>query len=420
MRNANSGGRAIVIGAGLAGLRCAEILQTAGLRPVVLEASDGVGGRIRTDEVEGFRLDRGFQVYLTGYEEAGSVLNLPSLELGTFRAGALVRVNGGFRPFADPLRHPWSGVRTLVGGPLPVSDLARLGRRRLRASGSPPWERQDGDRTTAALLRRSGYSAEAVERFFRPFFGGVFLDPDLDTSAALFEFLLDAFSRGKAALPRGGMESIPRQLARRLRDPVRTERRVVAVEPGRVTLDTGEAMEADAVVVATSLPEARWLTGVDDGRETRDTHALYFAAGSAPVSDPVLVLNGNGSGPINHVCFPSRVAAGYAPPGRTLVSVTVLDPETPDGLEERVREQLTEWFGGEVAGWRHLRTYRIRDALPAQPPGSLRAPRSPRLAPGLYLAGDHRTHASIEGALVSGRHAAEAVLSDMGSTIQDP
>ena len=405
----------VVVGAGLAGLRCALELERRGHEVEVLDAADAPGGRIRTDEIEGFRLDRGFQVYLTGYREAGQVLDLDALDLGLFDAGARVRLEDGTtRPLADPLRHPLDGVRTLVGGPVRVGDLLRLGRRRLGNAVREPRE-SDEPRTTLEILEADGYSEEAIERFFRPFFGGVFLDPELETSAAMFEFVLSTFSRGRAALPRGGMEAIPRQLARRLRTGVRPDARAVTVEPGRVTLADGTVVEGRAVVVATSLPEARRLTGLEDDRGTRSTRVYYYAAPSSPLRGPVLLLNGGGSGPVNHVCVPSDVAAGYAPKGQALVSVTVLGTAGESGVDDRVRRQLGEWFGPEVEGWRLLRSYRVDDALPAQPPGSLKGPRPPSLAPGLFVAGDHRTHASIEGALVSGRRAAEAVAESLSA-----
>ncbi|MEJ2501969.1 MAG: NAD(P)/FAD-dependent oxidoreductase [Gemmatimonadota bacterium] len=399
----------IVVGAGLAGLRCALELERRGLDVTVLEASDAPGGRVRTDEVDGFRLDRGFQVYLTGYEEAGRVLDLRSLDLGQFDAGALIRYGGAFRPLADPIRHPVRAIRMLVSGPGRTRDLMRLGLRRLSAPVRDPWRRSAGGQTTLGALEEEGYTKAVIDQFFRPFFGGVFLDPRLDTSAAMFDFVLSSFSRGRAALPRGGMEAIPRQLASRLRGRIRTGARAVAVEPGRVTLVGGAIVEGRAVVVATPLPEARWLTGINDDRDTRSTRAFYFAAEAAPVRRPVLVLNGDGEGPVNHVCFPSEIAEGYAPPGQTLVSATVLETSSADHLEDRVRDQLASWFGPVAQGWRLLRSYTVQHALPAQPPGSLDGPRSPVLAPGLFMAGDHRTHASIEGALVSGRHTAEAV-----------
>jgi phytoene dehydrogenase-like protein len=410
------GGRTVVVvGAGLAGLRCAELVERAGHRAVVLEAADAPGGRIRTDVHEEFLLDRGFQVYLTGYEEAGRVLDLEALELGRFRAGAWIRTrNGRTQRLLDPLRHPVRGLESVVRGPGTAGDLLRLGRRRLRAGVSSPWERQ-GRESTATRLASEGYSPALIDRFFRPFFGGVFLDARLSTSAAMFEFLFDVFSRGHAALPAEGMEAIPRQLAGRIRGPIRTGARVVSVEPGRATLASGERVEGAAVVVATALPEARWLAALEDDRDTRATFVFYYAAPTPPIREPVLLLNGTGEGPVNHVCVPSEVSAGYAPEGQALVSVTVLDARSEDGLGDRVRAQLGAWFGPRVGGWRLLRSYRIADALPAQPPGSLAAPRPARLAPGLYVAGDHRTHGSIEGALVSGRRAAEALLAELAT-----
>jgi phytoene dehydrogenase-like protein len=221
------------------------------------------------------------------------------------------------------------------------------------------------------------------------------------------------FADGDAALPAAGMQAIPRQLAAGLPSgALRTGVTVEAVGQGRVTLAGGEALEADAVVVAADGPEAARLTGAFAAPAARAATCLYFAAERSPVEEPVLVLDGEGRGPVNNVCVPSDVAPSYAPPGAALISATVLGiPEQDDAVLRRaVLAQLHDWFGAQVEGWRHLRTYRIPYALPALTPAAFAEPERPvRLRPGLFVCGDHRDTASIQGAMVSGRRAAAAV-----------
>ena len=224
------------------------------------------------------------------------------------------------------------------------------------------------------------------------------------------------FTTGSAALPAAGMEAIPRQLAQRLSpNAIRTGARVGRLMDGGVELESGEQMEAGAVVVAVERPAAATLIGGLEAGISRSVACLYFGAPDPPESDPLLVLNGTGRGPINNLCVPDRVAPSYAPSGRSLISVTVLDtPDDERALWSAVESQLRAWYGPQVAGWSRLRAYTIDHALPADPPG-LQDPASPRL-PGrsrTYLAGDHTDQPSIEGALRSGRRAAEAVLEDL-------
>jgi phytoene dehydrogenase-like protein len=235
----------------------------------------------------------------------------------------------------------------------------------------------------------------------------------------MFEFVYRMFTLGDVALPARGMAAIPEQLAGALPpDRVRLGQRVTAVGDGSVTLADGERLPARAVVVATDGPTASELLGGEPPAPgSVAARCLYFAADTAPVDEPVIVLDGDGEGPVNNLCVPSSVAPGYAPPGAALVSAAVLDrpglPKGPD-LEAAVLGQLADWFGSGVVAWRHLKTYHIPHAQPAQPPGTLEPPERPvRLRPGLYVCGDHRDNASINGALASGRRTADAVLEDL-------
>ncbi len=405
----------LIVGAGMAGLCCALRLREFGVDCLILEASDGVGGRVRTDLVNGFRLDRGFQVLQSAYPEVRSQLRLGDLGLQCFEPGALVRRGGAFHPVADPWRRPTELLRAAfspVGSPLDKLRLARL--RGELAGRSVEQLLSEPETSTLEALHRAGFSEAIIHDFFRPFFGGVFLEADLSTSSRMFRFLFKMFSEGEACLPAEGMGAIPEQLARRLpAGTIRLNTPVRAVRPNEVSLTDGETLSADAVIIATEAPAASRLLGLAGPDLKREATCLYFAAARAPIEEPVLVLNAEGDGPVNNVCVPSVIAPSYAPAGRHLISTTVLgcSARAEDGLEAAVRRQMSAWFGSQVEEWRHLATYRIRHALPAFEPGVAPIAPNPSL-PGIFLAGDYRESASLNGAMRSGRLAADAVLAN--------
>lgn len=411
----------VIVGAGLSGLCCARRLHQAGVRFLLLDSSDGVGGRIRTDVVEGFRLDRGFQVFLSSYPEARAMLDYDALQLCPFLPGALVRYQGRFHEMTDPWRRPFAALKSLSSPIGSLADKLRVARLRRQSLRGTIEERFcDPETTTLEALREAGFSSLMIDRFFRPFLGGVFLDRDLLTSSRMLSFVFRMFSLGAACLPAGGMESIPRHLAAGLpAESVRLGAPVQRVLPRLVTLANGEELRATSVVVAADAPTAARLLGETPSREKMSSDGqgvtcLYFSAARAPINRPMLVLNGDGRGPINNLCVPTAVAPSYGPIDRSLISVTVLGVVSDSSqLLQPVREQLTDWFGPSVHDWQHLRTYSIPYGLPAQRPPALRiAERSVRWQPGIYVCGDHRDNASIQGAMVSGRRAAEALLKD--------
>jgi phytoene dehydrogenase-like protein len=375
---------------------------------------------VQTDLVEGFRLDRGFQVFLTAYPETRRILDYGALDLRSLVPGALVRHGGRFHRLADPWRQPLAAIGALFSPVGRLSDKLRVAWLRQRVlSGSLADLLARPERTTIDALAAHGFTAAMIERFFRPFFGGVFLERELTTSSQMFEFVFRMFAEGDTALPAGGMGAIPEQIARalpegsiRLRSPV-----AKVAAGGRVILETGEEVEARSVVVATQGPAAARLLGRPVERRWRGVTCLYYAAERPPIAEPILVLDGDGRGPVNNLCVPSAVSPAYAPPGGALVSATVLGvPGEDDGaLDAAVRAQLGGWFGSAVVkDWRRLRVCRIVEALPDQSPRSGARPADARIGPGLCAAGDHMDTASINGALASGRRAAEAILEDRG------
>lgn len=407
----------IIVGAGLSGLCCALRLQQAGINCTIYEASDGVGGRMRTDEVDGFLLDRGFQVLLTSYPEARQVLDFSALQLKGFQPGALVRRGGRFHELTDPWRRPWGAIRSLfspIGTGADKLRVARFRRRVMQGTLEDQFARPET--TTLDALATAGFSEPMIDQFFRPFLGGIFLDAELATSSRMLDFVFRMFSSGTASLPAAGMKAIPQQIADRLRPgTVQLNSPVDAVESTGIRLSSGHEIKSPAVVVATEGPNAARLLGMSEPASGQGVTCLYFAAANPPVDRPILILNGEGRGPINNLCVPTVVAPSYGPAGQSLISVTVLgNPTDANQLEAEVLDQLRDWFGTQVDSWRHLKTYSIPYALPAQPSPALQEPqRSVRWKPGLYVCGDHRDNASIQGAMTSGRRTADAVLADL-------
>ena len=397
-----------MVGAGLAGLACARHLQEAGHSTTVLEASDAVGGRVRTDVVDGMLLDRGFQVHNTGYPEAQRMLGHERLQLRRFTAGALVRLGDRLHGVGDPRRMPrWapSTARAPIGSLKDKALSASLAAQAALHSADALLSRPET--TTYAALRARGLSDPVIDRFFRPFLTGVFLESELSTSSRFFDLVWRSFARGDQCVPAGGMGAIPTQLAGGLPD-VRLSTPVEQVQAGSV-LAAGQTIRPRAIVVATAASQAAALLPglVVPASSSVTTH--YHLAPEPPIAQPAIVLDGEGGGPVTNTVVLTNAAPSYAP-GRHLVSSSVV---TGDAGEPVVRAHLARLYGVDTSAWHHVRSYEILEALPRQDPPMGRFRRSVRLEPGLYVCGDHRDSASIQGALVSGRRAAAAVLKDL-------
>ena len=404
----------VIVGAGLAGLTCARRLQAAGVDCAVIEASDAVGGRVRTDRVDGFRLDRGFQVLLTAYPSARRWLDYERLELGKFSAGARVWWDGRWHRVSDPWREPgalWATLRAPVGSLADKIRIATLRRRAQRGTIDELFARPET--STLAALRTHGFSERMIERFMRPWLGGVFLDPELATSSRMLEFVFRMFAEGDTAVPSAGMQAIPDQLAAGLTPgTVRLNARVAALESQSVRLLGGERVAARRIVVAVDGTSAGELLAELTPPNWRAVTVAYFAAAASPLGEPTLMLNGTGGGLVNSVAVMSDVASGYAPQGQALVSVSVLGtPPSDDAtLAGQLRRELEPWFGRAVRDWRWLRSYRVRQALPVRSPLERPAPNAVRA--GWWVAGDFTNSASIQGAMESGERVAEGILQD--------
>jgi phytoene dehydrogenase-like protein len=405
----------LIVGAGLAGLCCALELQKSGVSCQILEASDGVGGRVRTDEYQGFLLDRGFQVYLDAYPEGKRVLDYGDLDLRPFFPGALIRFSGKWYRMADPYRDFRTALTNAFNPIGSLGDKYRMLQLRKRVFRWN-WRELFGAKEMGvrATLDGLGFSARMINRFFRPLYGGVSLDPSLTSSSRMFEFYFRMALEGNTSLPNEGMGAIPAQIALKLKPgTIGLEQRVTALDENtnRLTLATGEELSASTIVLATEGPEASRLVPSLGAVRSRHLATVYFAAPRVPKEGPWLMLNGNNEWPVNHAAVVSEIAPGYAPPDQSLIAATVLgkmlDDETQFALQ--VKDQLKRWFGRQVDQWKHLRTYKIAHAHPEVAARALEE-RPPAVRPGVHVCGDHRAGASIHHAMLSGRRTAESIL----------
>lgn len=416
----------LIVGAGLAGLVCARHLHQSNIPVTVLEASDDVGGRVRSDVVDGFTLDRGFQVLFDAYPAVQRNLDLHALELRSFDPGAIICKNDQQSVLTDPLRdRSWRDVASAVVTPVvPIADKLRTLRLSMSLLGSATDQNAEPDmQTTLAYLRTQGFSERTIDNFYRPFYGGIFLDRSLSTTAAAFRFYFRMLASGQTALPAKGIGAITQQLAAPLKaaERVRCNTRVVELlrDGERVTgvrLENGEEVYADAVVLATAAPQAMQLAGLQAPQSALQTAAVYFAGREPVYKSRKIALNAAPDAFVNNAQLLSNVAPTYAPQGRHLLSATVLGvPNMSDReLIVAAMHDLQRMFTGDpraqqaLATYYPLRVYRIHYAQFEQPPGvyaNLPANRTEQ--PGLFVAAEWTESSSINGAMTSGERCAE-------------
>lgn len=411
----------VVIGAGLAGLRCAGLLAAQGLDVVVIEAGDAVGGRERTDIVDGFRLDRGFHVLNPAYPTLRRSVDLDALAMGRFPVGVRVRTEDGTAELRHPVRHPLSIPATLGSSLVSAADAVALARWAAPALALPLSRLAEDDVSLSEGWDAAGLRGPLRTAVLEPFLAGVLAEDRGATSNAFVRLLVSYFAFGRPGLPAQGIAAVPEQLAARaravgadIRLHTRAERATSSGDGVEVGVAGGDTVRGARVVVAVGPDAVPGLTDLPRPA-TNGLQTWWFATEEPPTRSALLAIDGCRRGPVVNTVVMTHTVPSYAPAGRHLVAATCLLPRDRDASGEGdVRRHLGEIWGADVNAWELLRRDDIPDALPAQP-APLQPARAPRHGERLYMAGDHRDTASIQGALASGERAARAVLSDAGS-----
>jgi len=422
----------VIVGGGLAGLSCAASLIRHNQPVMLFEASDGLGGRVRTDFVEGYRIDRGFQVLPEAYPALSEVIALPEIAPRRFDAGTIIWDGNTRHRLESPLQEPRRLPGVLRSPVLPLADKLRLARLAAQCrmadwtSAAAASVTREGSQSALEFFRERGFSDMFLTRFAKPFWGGISLDPTLSLSAGPVLFTLKMFTEGAAVLPSSGMQALPDAIAMRHPDGmVRLGTPVdkIVIDDGRATgvIAGGETVAASAVVVATDGPAAKALTGIDTiPTEGLGCTTVYLAGSRDPGIGKTLLLDGSGGGAVNHIAPLSTVAPSYAPQGKHLIAAVLLDTPAlqnrrPEAIDQLARADAARMLGQGIEDWEVIRTVRAPFSQFRQRPGFVaHLPRNRTGTMGLYLAGEYTVDSSINGALHSGAMAASAILRDRG------
>lgn len=429
----------VVVGAGVAGLAAAHRLTSAGVTTAVLEAAPEVGGRMSTEKVDGFRLDRVGRPLTTSGTELRTVPGLEPLALRQFapgvllhrdgrrhRAGAPAPVGGArgalhvARALASAPRGPVAVLPGRTGTPVGGAwDQARLNSALARIAATPVDRLLARPEQAAAdALAARGIPARTVDGFLRPLLAALLCDPELTTSSRGADLALRAFAGGRLSVPEGGADVLPELLARALPPgTVRTGVRVTSVSTTSVTTAEHGVLRCRAVLLATDArAAAELLPGlrVPDFHPVTVVHHTTDDPGPALSTGTSLLLDADRGGPVAHTAVLSNVDPSRAPAGRTLISSTVLGTP-PDDVDAAVRTHLARLYGTPTNRWETLAVHHTPDAVPAMRPAY--DPHRPvRLLAGLYVCGDHRDTTTLQGALHSATRATTAILTDLGAT----
>lgn len=400
-----------IIGAGISGLIAANVLEKYGHSPVILEATDRAGGRVKTDIVDGFQLDHGFQVLLSGYPAAQKYLDYKALQLQKFKSGSCIFIDGKQKFIGDPMRDPGILFSTLFSGIGNLSDKIKImGLNAKLRKKSVQEIFKTKEISTYQYLRETGFSEEIIHKFFRPFFNGIFLETELQTSSRMFEFVLKMFGEGYAMLPKGGIEEIAKQLTGKLQKTnFLFNTKVSAVSDSEILLENGEkiptgytiiATEAESLIENSQNPQLNW----------KSCQTLYFVAPRRLYQKPFIGLVANKTSLINNIFYHTSLQMKHRGEGE-LLSLTVvknhnLNAET---LISKVKAELQKECG--IDNVRFLKMYDIPKALPNLKNLHYEVPATEtKLTNRIFLAGDVQLNGSLNAAMIAGETAAKGLL----------
>ncbi|WP_116769132.1 NAD(P)/FAD-dependent oxidoreductase [Maribacter litoralis] len=403
-----------IVGAGVSGLIAATVLEQNGFSPIILEATERAGGRVKTDNINGYQLDQGFQVLLTAYPAAQKYLDYDSLELQHFLPGASIFKNGKQEVIGDPLRDASLLFSTLFANIGSVADKLKI----LKLNTSLKKKSideifSDEAQTTFSYLTDLGFSSEIIDDFFTPFFSGIFLENKLETSSRMFEFVYKMFGEGDAAVPKGGMEEIPKQLVRQLQNTsINYNTAVASISEKEILLANGTKIESDFTIVATE-PSQLIRNLKNQATEWHSCDTLYFETENRKINKKLIGLLPETDSLINNIFYPTSLETMVSG-GKELLSVTVVNNNGITGKElvNRVQEELREYCG--ITSCTFLKHYHIPMSLPNLSQLQYEIPPSEtRLTETIYLAGDVQLNGSLNAAMLAGESAAHGVLENL-------
>lgn len=404
---------ALIIGAGVAGLTAAKELEEYHLKTLVIDAAPQAGGRLKTDHFKGFQMDQGFQVLLSAYPMVKKHLDLKALECEAFDSGAYCFDKKGGFAVADVNRNPSAYIKMLFSPVGSLSDKLKLARLRKQVLAKSEEEIfNDPESTTMAFLQKFGFSKKIITRFFKPFFGGIFLEPELETSSRQFQFIFKMFALGEAVLPKGGIVAIAEQLKGQLKKTeFRFNTEVKEIRSGEVVLKDDSTVKGKQIIIAGDPSEL--LEQYESDVSWNDTQQLYFSGPKGNLARKTIALSFAKDSLINNIACLSKVQPSYAPKGQHLYSVSLNETssESEERLEEKVRRELQLIIGGDFREWEFLRSYRVQKALPRLNNLAYERPfEESRITDSIYIAGDHLLNPSLNGAMLSGEMAAKALI----------
>ena len=405
-------GKIHIVGAGVSGLVAAKVLESHGCRSVVIESTDRVGGRVKTDFLDGFQLDHGFQVLLTSYPEAQKHLDYKSLELQKILPGASVFLSKKQKIIGNPLKEISFLFPTLFSGIGCFSDKLKilqlnhiLKRKKLSEIFS------ESELSTSLYLKQFGFSNDIIRDFFTPFFGGIFLDSKLETSSRMFEFVYKMFGEGHAALPKAGMEAIPKQLYENLQNTDFTfNKEVVSIKENEITLADRTKLESQVTILAA---DASGLVVSEKHKPMtwKSCQTLYFETNKRVIRDQLIGLIPTQGTLINNIFYHTSVKT-MSNINKELLSVTVIENHSlsDEMLVSRVKAELQEYCG--IMFPKFIKLYSIPKALPnlQSVRHDLNIADTSCPVSGVFLAGDSLLNGSLNAAMMSGERAALAAL----------
>ncbi len=410
---------AVIVGAGLSGLVAALELEKSNLSYAIFEEDANVGGRVQTDNYNGFLLDRGFQIFLEAYPEARKFLDYGSLNLKPFYSGARVRKNGQFYDLLDPLKNPKTTLNTLQSPIGKISDKLNIAKLKLDYGNKDVNEFYDYKNiSTYDALLKLGFSQGFLDDFLSPLFRGIFLEKELATDFSFFEFVFTMLANGDNVVPELGMGQIPIQLKKKINcQNIFFQHKVLEIKENSIIVDEIGEIKAQSVILATNEIQAlKLLKSMKLAIKFNAQTCLYFALNVQPFHEPILVLNANKDELINNLTIMSNVSSSYAPPGKHLLSVCLVgNPDLDDDiLIDRVSKELGQWYPNLAQDFEFLKLYRINYALPCINDNNKTDPELLGFK-NVFLAGDYLENGSINGAMKSGRKAASKAINYLNS-----